>query len=128
VPRVPTRIHPPTTDQEYAMGRRPFTTLTTALLSMAALSAAWCGDEEKLTKEQVPPAVLAVLEKAANGNALNEFEKEKKHGATVYTAEFKGADGKEMEITVSADAQLIKIESEGDEKDGKGGKHEHEEK
>ncbi len=111
------------------------TTLTIgALLALAAGPTAWGADEEKLTKDQVPPAVLAVLEQAAKGNALSEFEKELKHGKTVFTAEFKGADGKEMEVTVSAEAQLIKVEAEGDEKDEKGekgekgengGKHEH---
>jgi hypothetical protein len=96
------------------------TILATGLLSMAIVSSAWCGDDEvALKKEDVPAVVLTALEKAANGNALSEFEKEQKHHKTVYTAEFKGADGKEMEITVAEDGTLIKVEAEGDEKDEK---------
>lgn len=98
----------------------PMAILATGLLSMAIASSAWCGDDDvALTKEDLPPVVLAALEKAANGKALGEFEKERKHHKTVYTAEFTGADGKEMEITVAEDGTLLKIESEGDEKDEK---------
>ncbi len=102
------------------------TILATGLISMALMPTAWCGDDEvTLTKADVPAVVLAALEKAANGNALSEFEKEKKHHKVVYTAEYTGANGTTMEVTVAEDGTVLAVEAEGgekEEKDGKDGK------
>ncbi len=111
------------------MRSNPIAILATSLLGLAIVSPAWCGDDEvALKKEDVPAVVLAALVKAANGSALSEFEKEHKHHKTVYTAEFKGADGKEMEVTVAEDGTVLKIEADGDEKDEKDEKNEQGEK
>ena len=81
-------------------------------LGLGLMATAWSADVS-LKKEEVPPAVLATMEKAANGSALIDYEKEtKKDGKVIFTANFKDKDGKEMEIEVSPDGTLIKVAAE----------------
>jgi hypothetical protein len=77
--------------------------------------AAWSEDDVPLTRAQVPPAVLAVMVKAAAGAELEDFVRGLEDGATVYSAEFTPAGGKLMEVTVGADATLIAVEVEAEE-------------
>ena len=72
-------------------------------------------DDVPLTRAQVPPAVLAVMVKAAAGAELEDFVRGLEDGATVYSAEFTPAGGKLMEVTVGADATLIAVEVEAEE-------------
>jgi hypothetical protein len=58
---------------------------------------------------------MAVMAKAAAGSTLIEFVKDLEEGAVVYSAEFTGADGKLMEVTVSKDAVLLDVSPEVDE-------------
>jgi len=89
-------------------------------LLIACCAAVLCGavawsEDVTITREQVPPAVLAVMVKAAAPAALSEFVRGIENGATVYSAEFTPAGGKLMEVTVGADATLIAVEAEAEE-------------
>ena len=87
--------------------------LLTLTLGVGLMASAWSADVS-LKKEEVPPKVLATMEKAANGNALIDYEKEtnKKDGKVIYTANFKDKAGKEMEVEVNPDGTLIKVAAE----------------
>jgi len=63
--------------------------------------------EVKVKPEDCPKAVLKAIK-----NAAKEI---KKDGSVVYEAEVKMSDGKKIEIKVSADGKVIKIENEDDE-------------
>ena len=90
-------------------------TLLIALCTAVLGSAAWSEEDVPLTRAQVPPAVLAVMVKAAGPNELSDFVRGVEDGATVYSAEFTPAGGKLMEVTVAADATLIAVEAEAEE-------------
>jgi antitoxin component YwqK of YwqJK toxin-antitoxin module len=104
--------------------------LLALLIAGSFLSAGlWSADDEvELKKEEVPAAVLETMQKAAAGAALDEFEKETKKGAVVFTATFVGKDKKEMEVTVDAQGKLVSVEAEDDEDDKKDGKDHKDEK
>jgi len=68
-------------------------------------------DEVEVTLDQVPAAVKEAILKAAAGATIKEIEAETKNGQTVYEAEWV-VDGKEIEITVSADGTILKREVE----------------
>jgi hypothetical protein len=78
-------------------------------------AAAWSEDDVPIAQGQVPPAVLAVMVKAAAPAELSDFVRGLEDGATVYSAEFTPAGGKLMEVTVGADATLISVEAEAEE-------------
>ncbi len=72
--------------------------------------------EVKVKPEDCPKAVLKAIKNAAKDGKIIEIEKEiKKDGSVVYEAEVKMSDGKKIEIKVSADGKVIKIENEDDE-------------
>ncbi|MBN1345496.1 MAG: PepSY-like domain-containing protein [Phycisphaerae bacterium] len=73
-------------------------------------------DEEKVSLDQVPPAVKATILKEAQGGTIQEIERETKKGKTVYEAEVM-IGGKEVEIKVAPDGTLIKKEIEGEEEE-----------
>ncbi|MCK4660286.1 MAG: PepSY-like domain-containing protein [Phycisphaerae bacterium] len=80
---------------------------------------AWAVDkEEKVSLDQVPPAVKATILKEAAGAEITEIERETKNGKTVYEAEFL-RDGREIEVKVGPDGTLLgrKVEHEGDDED-----------
>lgn len=78
-------------------------------------------DEVKVTIDQVPEAVKAVILAEAGGAAIEEIEKETEHGQTTYEAEWT-VGGKEIELKVSADGKVIKkkVEDADNDKDEKG--------
>lgn len=105
-----------------------------ALMAASTLLSAglWSAEDEvKLKKEEVPAAVLETMLKAADGAALDDFERETKKGVMVFTATFTNKDKKEMEVTVDDHGKLVGVEAEDDHEhghhdddhEGKGGKH-----
>ncbi|SCX61771.1 hypothetical protein [Nitrosospira sp. Nsp1] len=78
-------------------------------------------EEERIQWTDVPPAVQKTIVDHAGGGKIEEIEKETKtqHArvlhfdsdkiVTVYEAEVEKPDGKEIEIRVSEDGKLIKI-------------------
>jgi hypothetical protein len=77
--------------------------------------AAWSEEDVPIARAQVPPAVLAVMVKAAAPNELSDFVRGLEDGATVYSAEFTPAGGKPMEVTVAADASEFVVEAASEE-------------
>lgn len=108
---------------------------TTSITSLTILACAllcspvWSEDsDEKIAAADVPAVVMATMTKAANGATLEDFEKETEDGAVKFKAVFDGADGKEMEVEVSADGTLLEVEPEGDDKDEKKDEEKHSKK
>lgn len=91
------------------------TLLIACCAAVMCSAAAWCEDDVPLTRAQVPPAVLAVMVKAAGPAELSDFVRGLEDGATIYSAEFTPAGGALMEVTVGADATLIAVEAEAEE-------------
>ncbi len=101
------------------------------VLGVLTLSLAGCGghchghseeDKEageiKVTREQLPPAVRATLDKEAKDGKITDIDKETtKSGKTVYEADVV-IDGKNYEIKIAEDGALIgkKLDNEEDEK------------
>ena len=85
--------------------------LSLALIGLGMLSmltvVAWAGEgqEERVTLEQVPPAVKATILQESAGGEITAIERETKDGQTIYEAEVK-LNGKEIDITVAADGYV----------------------
>ncbi len=62
--------------------------------------------EEKVSLDQLPPAVKATILKEARGGTIQEIERERENSKIVYEAEVI-IDGKEFEIEVAADGTLL---------------------
>jgi hypothetical protein len=86
------------------------------------------GNEQKMAFNQAPQSVQQTLTKEADGNKIDQVDKETDDGKTIYEADVT-INGKNYEIKVAEDGTLISkkldMEDEKDEhKEGKNGKHE----
>jgi uncharacterized membrane protein YkoI len=68
-------------------------------------------DEQKVTIDQVPPAVKATILSQAGNGTVKEIEQETKDGKTIYGADII-IDGKKFEIKVSSDGTLLDKKAE----------------
>lgn len=78
--------------------------------------------EEKVSFDQLPRAVQESIQKETAGGEIEEIEKVVEGGKTVYEAEFT-TDGKEFELTVAEDGEVLGLEEEkeeGEEQDEEG--------
>ena len=90
--------------------------------AMVFATSAFAGKEERIRWTDVPPAVQKTITDNAGGGKIEEIEKETEtqkvrilhfdgsKTVTVYEAEVEKPDGKEIEIKVSEDGKLIKIQ------------------
>ena len=90
--------------------------------AMVFATSAFAGKEERIQWTDVPPAVQKPITDNAGGGKIEEIEKETEtqkvrilhfdgsKTVTVYEAEVEKPDGKEIEIKVSEDGKLIKIQ------------------
>jgi uncharacterized membrane protein YkoI len=62
---------------------------------------------EKVTLEQVPAKVKETIQKHVQNGKLNEIEREKKKGVTVYEVEYTAAGGMKYEIEVGEDGKVL---------------------
>jgi hypothetical protein len=83
-------------------------------------------DEKTVTIDQVPAAVKAAILKEAGDNKIKEIEEKTKGGKTIYEAEWI-ADGKEVELKLSADGAVLKKKVEAADKDDQQGDNDDEE-
>jgi uncharacterized membrane protein YkoI len=73
-------------------------------------------DEREIPLSEVPAAARAAAEGAVPGIRLTEAEVEEEGGRLVY--ELEGvADGKEYEIEVTAEGEVLEVEEAGDDDD-----------
>jgi len=76
-------------------------------------------NEVTVTIDQVPAPVKNTIRAEAGDNPIKEIEAETKNGQTIYEAEWV-ADGKEVELKLSADGKIIKKKAEdADDNDDK---------
>lgn len=68
-------------------------------------------DDEKVTLEQVPPAVRAVIQQKAAGGTIQEIERETEDGKVIYSVEVL-RDGKTVEFEVAADGTFLGFEND----------------
>ncbi len=81
-------------------------------LGASSVPATYAGsDEQKMTLEQVPPAVKATIEKEAKGGTIGEVVKETEKGKTFYEAQITKKNGKNMFVHVREDGKVLKRES-----------------
>jgi len=75
-------------------------------------------NEVTVTIDQVPAPVRDTIRAEAGDNPIKEIEAETKNGQTIYEAEWV-ADGKEVELKLSADGKIIekKVEDADDDDD-----------
>lgn len=67
--------------------------------------------ERKLTRDQLPGAVAATIDKETKGAEIKGFSTEREHGKKVYEAETT-IDGHSRDIQVAADGALMEVEEE----------------
>ena len=72
--------------------------------------------EQNVILGQVPAAVRATILREAGEHKIEEIEKETRNGRAVYEAEWQ-VGGKEIEITVAPDGELLGREVEEDDDD-----------
>ncbi len=79
--------------------------------------AAWSAEkhEERLSLDQVPPAVKITIEKETEGAKLGEIEKETEHGRTFYEAEYT-KDGHSSFVHVAENGTVLKRETAAQER------------
>ena len=70
---------------------------------------------QKVTREQLPEAVKATLDKEAKGGKVEDIEKQTLDGKVIYEADVI-LGGKEWEIRIAADGTLVGKKLEGDAK------------
>ena len=68
-------------------------------------------NEKEIPLSDVPQPAIAAAEGAVEGIALTEAEMEEEDGQTVYVLEGEAA-GKEYEIEVTADGEVLEVEEE----------------
>jgi len=73
-------------------------------------------DDESIALSEVPAKVKEAAQNAVDGIVLTESEVEEEDGQLVYELEGK-VDGKEYEIEVTADGQVLEIEEEDEDDD-----------
>ena len=90
------------------------------LLGSLALGCSHNKSEEKMTLDEVPPAVRSTMMQEAGGAKIGTIDKEEKNGKTIYETDVMSG-GKNWEIKVDAAGNVIskKIDNESEEKHGK---------
>lgn len=85
-----------------------------AVLVATVTIVSWAFAEEKLTLDQLPPAVRATIEQHAGQGKIVEAERETEHGQIVYEAEGR-VDGRKLEFVVAEDGKLLPTDAEDEE-------------
>jgi len=87
-------------------------TVTTCLTLACALPFAskLQAKDEKVKLGDCPPAVQKALEEKAAGGEIKKVEKASEENGTVYEAEIKTKDGKEIEVTVTPEGKPVNTE------------------
>ncbi len=70
--------------------------------------------DEEMPVAAVPEAVMVAAQKAVPDGTPTEAEKQIENGTVLYEIEFNTADG-EVEVRVSEDGQVVKVQQEGEE-------------
>lgn len=104
--------------------RLSFVVLLVAILSLSLPSAylvagenGKCGKAEEkaevqITLQDLPAAVLATLNNEVAGGTIQSIEKDEEDGVVVYSADITKTDGKQYDVEIAADGNLIKCELE----------------
>lgn len=112
--------------------RRLLGAIVVAVVATVALLA-WAAEggpkEQKVTLDQVPPAVKATILQESQGGKVEDIAREAEDGKTIYEADVI-KDGKEIELRVAEDGKLItrKLEGEAKEEGEKGKEEKHDAK
>ena len=85
------------------------------LLGSLALGCSHNKTEEKMTLDEVPPAVRSTMMQEAGGAKIGTIDKEEKNGKTIYETDVMSG-GQNWEIKVDSDGKLISKKVEKDEK------------
>jgi len=85
------------------------------LLGSLALGCSHNKAEEKMTLDEVPPAVRSTMMQEAGGAKIGTIDKEEKNGKTIYETDVMSG-GQTWEIKVDADGKLLSKKVEKDEK------------
>jgi len=79
-------------------------------LLLSFSGAACSGDQQEITLEQVPPAIMERIEQTFPGFTAHEAERYIRDQKTIYEIEGKTPEGLEYEIEISESGTIIKIE------------------
>jgi len=101
--------------------------LSAATLALLVGAGACSPGEEGVPPEQVPKAVIAAVKAKFPDAQPKKVEKETEEGQTVYEVELLTGEG-EVELLVSADGKILKMEKEEEEEEAKEEKEEGKEK
>lgn len=81
--------------------------LAVAIAAVALVGLSGCASHQvAVTRDELPAAVKATLDRETAGGTVTELEKETKDGKTCYCADAK-IDGKAWDICIAEDGSLI---------------------
>ena len=89
------------------LGTRRLLLLPTIFVAAASINA----QEHKLTRNQLPPQVIATVDKETQGATIKGYATEVEHGKKVYEAETV-VNGHTRDLQVEADGTLTEVEEE----------------
>ena len=93
------------------------TAVAASLLSVSAYAADKENDSKDVALKDLPAAVRATAQAQVPGGRLTEAELETEDGRTLYSIDAVTSAGKKLEIEVSTDGKLIKVEKDDDDED-----------
>ncbi len=67
--------------------------------------------ERKVTRDQLPPAVTAAVDRETQGSTIKAFSTEREHGKQIYEAETV-VDGRTRDVSFAADGTVEEVEEE----------------
>lgn len=82
-----------------------------ALSYICMSAAAIVGQERKLTRNQLPTAVIATIDKETKDATIKSYSTEKENGKTVFEAETV-VNGHTRDIQIATDGTLLEVEEE----------------
>lgn len=93
------------------MSMKPFFAMTLLVgLSLPAVATASDRDQatekDEMTLEQLPKAARTAIEQEVGDGRIEEIERDKRRGKTVYEVEYSRADGTEMEFDVTPEGKI----------------------
>ena len=81
------------------------------VMALALTTASAFAEERKLSREKLPAAVIATVDRETKGSTVKGFSTEMEHGVRVYEAETVVA-GHTRDLQIGADGTLLEVEEE----------------
>ena len=92
---------------------RTFVTVSTLFFAVGICTGSISGQEKKIQKSYLPPAVQKTVDEQSKGATVRGFSTEKENGKTAYEAELT-VNGRSRDILIDAKGNLLETEDQVD--------------